>query len=210
MRKRWKPENKETYWIVDVVNKIDVGVIEWASDSFDRRQYNNGNCFNTEAEARAAAEKVKTLLLSLHDEQPAKDCNQLPEWCKVGAIGFNDEYFKIIKINDKYCTVRYLDPHIQDEDGNIGDIPFDSLTRCHEARLRPYNTDEMKALVGKIVEHENGRYLVTACTSFQNGCCQVRLIDQFYSAEVLFEEKFYIDNSPCGVLEHLEDGEWVE
>ena len=89
-------------------------------------------------------------------KRPAK----LPDWCKVGAIGFEDEYFKIIKINDKSCDVQYLDPHMQDEDGNIGGITFDCLRQCHEARLRPYNADEMRGLVGKAIERHSSAYLV--------------------------------------------------
>lgn len=288
MNERWKPECYEKYWFVDTGCKSVVMNCGCLLGYFDHCQYDSGNCFKTKEEAEAAAEKVRDLLLSLHDEQPTTDCNQLPkltadifnhpdcpiwaeyaavdrsgivcffdekpkcdnvqmwlrgevgeyfkplmshkfnasdwqnslvkrpenntmpDWCKVGAIGFNDEYFKIIKINDKYCTVLYLDPHIKDEDGNIGEIPFDSLTRCHESRLRPYNEEEMKALVGKIVEHKSGSALVTACFSFRNEFSQVRLIDKLYSAELLLEEDFYIEKAPCGVLEHFENGEWVK
>ena len=68
MTERWKPKICEKYWVLDP--SVDGGVTEffyWEGDGFDMDQYNFGNCFRTKEEAEAAAEKVKALLLSMHE-----------------------------------------------------------------------------------------------------------------------------------------------
>lgn len=140
-------------------------------------------------------------------KRPAKK-PELPEWCKVGAIGFDEEYFKIIKINDTSCDVQYLDPHVQDEDGNIGGITFYCLTKCHEANLRPLNAKEMKALVGRTVDSDYGTFLVTKFYPTVEGG-EVCVDSIYYDADELLDE-FTFDGKPCGVLEHKnEKGVWV-
>ena len=61
--KRWKPKNGEMYWYV----WNDVACWSYFTWNLDERRFKFGNCFKTEEEAEAAAEKVKVLLLSLHD-----------------------------------------------------------------------------------------------------------------------------------------------
>lgn len=62
---RWKPENGEMYWYV-----WHDGSVCWCyfTGSSDERHFKFGNCFKTEAEAKAAAEKVKALFLSFHGD----------------------------------------------------------------------------------------------------------------------------------------------
>lgn len=98
MSERWKPECGETYYFVDSL--FCIGGYEWRDDSTDRSYYEIGNCFETKAEAEAAAEKVKALLLSLHYNEISMandgtlpklteevfnrpDC---PEWAKYAAV----------------------------------------------------------------------------------------------------------------------------
>lgn len=101
--KRWKPEYGDTYWYVSEL--VEVEGTTWEDDGIDPVFYESGNCFKTEAEAEAAAEKVKSLMLSLHEEcenlQPT--CNQLatnlpkltaevfdrpdcPDWARYAAV----------------------------------------------------------------------------------------------------------------------------
>ena len=88
------------YWVVDLSYKAGVRLVNWANDNIDNLAYECGDCFETEAEARVAAEKVKGLLLSLHE--PVTDCNQLPKltaevfdhpdcpgWAKWAAVDMN-------------------------------------------------------------------------------------------------------------------------
>lgn len=128
-------------------------------------------------------------------ERPTK----LPEWCKVGEwcygldIYGKGKYFKIIKIQNNYvygdeCCVKSL---------------FVS-----QARIRPYNSDEMRSLIGKVIEHDNLFILVTYYDGRDN---DITLNGYVADAKRLLNEGFTIDGKPCGVLEHLnEDGEWVE
>lgn len=76
MSERWKPMKGETYCIVG--RDATIHKFKWSSDGYDSDHYDIGNCFKTEKEAQAAAEKVKALLLSLHEPMVA-ECNQLPK-----------------------------------------------------------------------------------------------------------------------------------
>lgn len=97
MSERWKPKCGETYYYAN--SDGNVADVPWTDDGFDHDHYKHGNCFRTKAEAKAAAEKVEKLLLSLHEEQPDTDCSQLPkltvevfdrpdcpEWAKYAAV----------------------------------------------------------------------------------------------------------------------------
>jgi hypothetical protein len=80
MKERWKPENGERYFCVDfgyfgIVSDHCWGILPICDSKF----YEVGNVFKTKAEAQAAAEKVKALMLGLHGEQTVTDCNQLPK-----------------------------------------------------------------------------------------------------------------------------------
>jgi hypothetical protein len=123
----------------------------------------------------------------------------LPDWCKVGEWCYclDDDgygkYFKITKIKDNF---------IYGEDWDI-DYHF-----VRQARLRPYSADEMKALVGKVIKDTYGNI------SFITGYCVNKEVvysgTTNFTAECLLRLCCFLDNSPCGVLEHLENGEWVE
>lgn len=125
-------------------------------------------------------------------ERPAK----LPDWCKEGEWVFDttiNKYIKvstddIIKYSAKVC--KYI------SDGEIV-----------QARLRPYNAGEMKALVGKVIERYSSAYLVIsyAHDDFET---TVYIEGKYLSADNLLRD-FTINGKPCGVLEHLENGEWV-
>lgn len=132
-------------------------------------------------------------------ERPVKK-NQLPDWCKVGEwVAYYGEkgykYFKIAKIELN---------RLYSEDGK-----FSLMCNVAQARLRPYTSEEMKALVGKvIVENKSGD------TGLVIGYCNRK--ESVYAgrndfAAALLLSDYTIDGKPCGVLEHLnENGEWVE
>ena len=69
MSERWMPKTGETYYFFDSL--FAVGSYAWRDDGTDAQYQKSGNCFRTEAEAEATAEKVKALLLSLHDNNLA-------------------------------------------------------------------------------------------------------------------------------------------
>ena len=133
-------------------------------------------------------------------ERPVKE-TALPDWCKVGEWCFcldddgDCKYFKIAKIKDNF---------IYGEDWDI-DYHF-----VKQARLRPYNADEMKSLMGKVIEKGPSMHIVTGFENVFDNECMVHVNGCLYSANDLLRQ-FAIDNAPCGVLEHLNDkGEWVE
>lgn len=78
-----------------------------------------------------------------------------------------------------------------------------------QARLRTYNTEEMKALVGKVLSQKSYdfRGLIHFASASGNS---IEVSNFTYSSEELIGSDYTIDGRPCGVLEHLENGEWVE
>lgn len=67
MTEKWKPKICEPYWFID--RDGDVRYHLWTEWDSDNDKYDFGNCFRTKEEAEAAAEKVKALLLSLHEPE---------------------------------------------------------------------------------------------------------------------------------------------
>lgn len=61
----WKPDVGDEYWYVSMLSETDS--YHWYNDAHDNTLYSCGNVFKTKEEAIAAAEKVKALLLSLHE-----------------------------------------------------------------------------------------------------------------------------------------------
>ena len=211
--KRWKPEKGEMYWYVWNDGNACWGDFTGVSDE---RRFKSGNCFKTEAEAVAAAEKVKALLLSL---QPT--CNnlatnlqhkKLPEWCKIGSWVWDERngYGEIKSVRDdrSACNIEFK--------GGGGDFVPEALAELKLARLRPYNVDEMKSLVGKVIEVELSEYAMCLKVEgywayFLDYCGNdeddtARIIG--YNTDMLKDMRA-VDGSPCGCLEHLENGEWV-
>lgn len=127
----------------------------------------------------------------------------LPDWCKVGEWVWSDpkkiQGFWYEKIKNIYGLELIFE-------SGIG-VYFSQNIK--PARLRPFNTKEMKALVGRTASPEYGTvFLVTKFFDNSEGG-EVCVDDIYYNAGRLLDE-FTIDNKPAGVLEHLENGEWVE
>ncbi len=296
MNERWMPEYGDTFWYVSEF--AEVCGTTWVDDEIDPVFYESGNCFRTAEEAEAAAEKVKALLLSLHDkdmvtntckaldkgkENVAKatctfgnlpkltaevfdrpDCPawakyaavrengiaiwfevkpnigrdypankfwhstwnsenipgewdasdwqnslverpaKLPEWCWNGALGWeNGDYFRLEVIDaDHQVTMKYLDDGVEESviAGYIAE-------HVKQARLRPYNADEIPKLPFEVSEiNSDFRTIVVSCKGdkiWLGGASTA------ISTEELMRD-FTIDGKPCGVLEHLENGKWVQ
>lgn len=275
--KRWKPGLNQVFWYIDSGNKIDYTT----NNGFgcDEEKIAAGNCFFTKAEAQAAAEKVKALLLNLHDKQTVTNCKQLPkltadvfnhpdcpewakyaaadadgyafyysekpfmvannggwgiacnmnsqaklipeimeatdwenslierpaklpEWCKVGEWIYtsNEQYLKIVGISIDLKCVEFSNG----VKWNVQDVVDEAVP----ARLRPYNAKEMKALVGKVLETKRGSAILIL--QYIVGVNELCFWENRLNADMLLSEEYIIDGKPAGVLEHLEDGEWVE
>lgn len=140
-------------------------------------------------------------------KRPAKK-SELPDWCKQGEWIYtsSEQYLKIEGISIDLQKIELSNGAIWNKQ--------DIIDEAVPARLRPYNADEMKALLGKVVtekEFDYYAYLVTAYTAKLDGKNLVAVgIDDAWvqSDDVL--KLYTIDGKPCGILEHLEYGEWVE
>lgn len=108
MTERWKPEHGGTYWAMSL-GGAPYPCLPWEEDESDLSHYNSGNCFRTREEAKAAAEKVKALLLSLHEPEVVT-----PE---PGQIWRSKSWKRQVKVVDVFnmgsqeplVTYKYLD-----------------------------------------------------------------------------------------------------
>lgn len=134
---------------------------------------------------------------------------QLPDWCKVGKWGYDtktNDYFEIVSINSLFVNVNLFNGgYLQHGYGII-------RQHCVEARKRPFNADEMRALVGEVVEHKNNLHLVTNyLEESTDNTPYVCVGTNWREAKGLIEHGYTIDGKPCFKLEHLNDkGEWIE
>ena len=55
--KRWKPNEYETYWLVD--NCGGAGEVTWQNGDYDKWHYLTGNCFKTKEEAEEYKKQVE-------------------------------------------------------------------------------------------------------------------------------------------------------
>ena len=137
-------------------------------------------------------------------ERPAK----LPDWCKVGAWCYcldddgNPKYFKITRIEDGF---------IYGEDWDI-DYHF-----VRQARIRPWTFEEAPVVLKVKDPHDfalaylspfGGKYVIAYHHPDEYEKLKLGEVTFTFSA---FADIFtQIDGSPCGVLEHMENGEWVK
>jgi hypothetical protein len=139
-------------------------------------------------------------------ERPEK--NTLPDWCKVGGYGYDyaSGYFKIVEIIDCECNLK-VEWVKEGEQGTV----FGCNLKCKkQARLRPYNAEEMRGLIGKVLTSNSRSTPFSFLVVYAEG--DGSFIESYrfkYTAEEL-KDHFTIDGKPCGVLEHLENEEWVE
>ena len=135
---------------------------------------------------------------------------KLPDWCRVGAwvwfsgakdIGYEPGYLKITDVG-----YNGMENVIDAEGDGIISMP---LSVVKEARLRPWNDDELKSKVGKVFEMGNGD--LTLCLGYQRDIADLIFVGKLMSAQSFAESDWKLDGSPCGVLEHKnEEGEWVK
>lgn len=55
--KRWKPKDKETYWLIDCGG--DIKDVLWHNDKVDKWSYLTGNCFKTQEEAEEYKKQIE-------------------------------------------------------------------------------------------------------------------------------------------------------
>lgn len=130
---------------------------------------------------------------------------QLPDWVKVGAIGYDNElkdYFEVTNVSEKWIDIQELDG------GNGATCSYADIQKCSETRKRPFNDAEMKALVGRLLTTVDGD--VSIATVFDNTLKELWIACKCFKNKELANSKWLLDGKPCYKLEHLENGEWVE
>lgn len=161
-----------------------------SKDEYPKRWINYDRWYPVEGTKFDASDWKNSLI-----ERPAK----LPEWCKVGEwvyIPQIDEYFRIEKIES--ILLFNNENHYID------------YTYCKQARLRPFNAEEMQGLIGRVLTSNSRSTPFSFLVVYAEG--DGSFIESYrfkYTAEEL-KDHFTIDGKPCGFPEHLENGEWVK
>lgn len=126
---------------------------------------------------------------------------ELPDWCNPGEW--------IYTSSEQYLKINCISIDLQKIELSNGAnwSKQDIIDEAVSARLRPYNSEEMRGLVGKVICGSEGkRFLVVAYSGNT-----VLFGDFLHTPEDLTLDIYKFPNgSPCGVLEHLEEGEWVK
>lgn len=136
----------------------------------------------------------------------------MPHWAQPRRIIYDTtkkQYYTIENIVGK--RVRLKDESGYDSDScSVDEI----LNNCVEARVRKYTDDEMYKVLGK--EVFDRKYTVSIVSSYRDeyntgNDAVVLVANKWTSAKELAKEFIYNNgDGPCGVLEHIENGEWVE
>ena len=123
-----------------------------------------------------------------------------PDWCKLGE-------WMWIKDFNAYFKVDRLDGLLARGKDFCGSNYSVAIENIRQARLRPYNAKEMRGLVGKVIE---GKDEISVITDYSRDNNKIYFIGGWSSADEILKQGYTIDGKPCGVLEHLENGEWVK
>ena len=141
-------------------------------------------------------EKIfKTKWYEIDEEEEKTKVEETPSWCTIRSIVYHqNEYFTVIG------EVGFTEVILS----NGKQVSIHELA---EARLRPFNKKEKCELLGKVVENKESKnvFLIHSVTDSKIGIGQV-----FINKEAFLKNYTFDDGSPCGVYEHLENGEWVQ
>lgn len=137
--------------------------------------------------------------------------SSLPDWCKVGEWVYYPEemghgvYLKISEIKTGFVHAKEKD------DYDPWRMSYKHICEhAKPARLRPYNAEEMKPLVGRVLNGSSQSNPFSFLVVYAEGDGSFVESHRFrYTAKEL-KGYFTIKGKPCGVLEHLEEGEWVK
>ena len=116
---------------------------------------------------------------------------------------FETFYKEVTGGSATYCYVEFRD--------FAAEYHPDLFSELKQARLRPYTAEEMRALMGKVLERKDGdAFLITAYTpQLEKDLCAVDIDNMWVTPDDVLKD-YTIDEKPAGVLEHLENGKWVQ
>ena len=136
---------------------------------------------------------------------------KVPDWCRTGAWVYVTPYDREPFYGKIYgVTYSRVNNTVEvrvtlDGKSLIGVFTWDNIWR---ARLRPWNCEELKSKVGKVFEDEFGNRML--CIKYYKDDAYLYFIVRSMSAADFVNSSWTLDGLPCGVLEHDEQGEWVE
>lgn len=136
------------------------------------------------------------------EEKVEVEAEELPSWCKVGEVVYYTTgklYCKIHKVDKKRGLILFNSEYL------ITD--FVSISELAEARLRPFNEKEMRELLGKTIVSQTTERI---CLVVSSSPSLVYAGGYSYSNEELLNYFTFTNGQPCGVYEHLKNGEWVK
>lgn len=133
---------------------------------------------------------------------------KLPDWCKEGEWVYYPEefghgvYLKIAEIKMGFV-------HAKEKDGyDPWQISYKHICEdAKPARLRPYNAEEIPDLPFEVT-NRNSSFRTTVVSCQGNKVWLAGALTAISTEELM--RKLTTKGSPCGVLEHLEEGEWVK
>lgn len=138
-------------------------------------------------------------------EETTTNSSQLPDWVKECAIGYDNEqerYFEVTNVSENGVDIEF-------PIGICATLSYSDMLECSEARKRPFNTQELKHMVGQLVTNLRGD--ISIVSDYDSGLDSVYIVDTWFSGKELLQSSWEYVNNPCYVLEHLnEKGEWVE
>lgn len=130
--------------------------------------------------------------------QLTTNCSQLPDWCKAGEYVWCDRngYGKIHSVREdkKSCAIYFRH--------GGGEFPLKAFLNFKQARVRQWMPEEA---IGKVVVTDENYYIISAADKYT-----ALIGNTFIKMDELLSRFKQPDGSPCGVLEHLEDGELVK
>jgi hypothetical protein len=134
-------------------------------------------------------------------ERPA----QLPDWCEVGKLVYYKvlkKYCRIVEISDCIITIKSFDG------GRHGNKIVNIQNYILQASVRPWTVEEAPFNIKVQLPAGKRHLLKLHIEDSGNFFYRDESCHDMRAAEVA-DTYFQLDGSPCGRLEHLENGEWV-
>lgn len=140
----------------------------------------------------------------VEDQKP-----KLPEWCKVGAWVWHGP-FDGIEFEQPYFKIERIDGELVYEKSHNNGFPV-HYTYLKQARLRPWTYKEAPETLKVISKCGPEQMICLFLASRNKHSVQYTTLPAWYiDVKILMDKYLQLDGSPCGVLEHYENGEWVE
>lgn len=176
------------------IGKPDFCPIDGHSARWEESEKEAGETFYFCDEVEEAKEKIKQVMNER--EESVTNCNQLPDWCKVGDwCYYSARYLKITDIKNGGVYAKE-----KEEDSPLW-LSFDTFKKVAKpVRLRMWTPEEA---IGKVIMEAKCYYIISAADEYT-----ALIGNTFIKMYELLNRFKQPDGSPCGVMEHLEDGEW--